>query len=284
LSGPGIWSNTNDPCRNFQLISRIGANVELRGSDECLTFQAVINNETLQAQDLIMKKTIPVIVVLTLLGGLSAWYFYSGQEPQTHPSVLIAPPEVASEPAADARYPLQPPEVETAELAEPLPDLEHSDESVIEALSELIGQEALGSHFILEQVINRVVATIDSLDSAQVAPLVLPVKPLPDKFLVTGGEVPAISPHNSARYQPLVELLMDADAASGIAVYRRFYPLFQQSYVSLGHEGGYFNDRLVEIVDHLLMTPILSADPELVKVEAQYHFAQESLQSLSAGQ
>ena len=39
------------------------------------------------------------------------------------------------------------------------------------------------------------------------------------------------------------------------ALYVRFYPLFQQAYRDLGYPNGYFNDRLVEVIDHLLVTP-----------------------------
>ena len=38
-------------------------------------------------------------------------------------------------------------------------------------------------------------------------------------------------------------------------VYERLYPLFQQAYEDLGYPGKYFNDRLVEVIDHLLQTP-----------------------------
>ena len=38
-------------------------------------------------------------------------------------------------------------------------------------------------------------------------------------------------------------------------MYKQYYPLFQQAYVDLGYPEGYFNDRLVEVIDHLLATP-----------------------------
>lgn len=230
-----------------------------------------------------MKKVVSLLMVL-VLGGIAAWYFYSRQEADSHPSVLPAESEPVTDAPPPASYPVAPPVVEEAVLAEPLPSLANSDQSLIEVLSELFGAETLEGHFVLEQVINRFVATIDSLDSRQVAPLVLPVQPLPGEFQVLGEEALVSSPQNTSRYEPLVQTLSSAEPEKLVAVYRRFYPLFQESYQSLGHGDVYFNDRLVEIVDHLLMTPQLPADAELVKMEAQYQYADPELEGLSAGQ
>ena len=64
-----------------------------------------------------------------------------------------------------------------------------------------------------------------------------------------------INPDNSQRYVALVLLAESVDAAAVAAAYRRMYPLFQQAYEELGYPGRYFNDRLVEVIDHLLATP-----------------------------
>ena len=56
------------------------------------------------------------------------------------------------------------------------------------------------------------------------------------------------------------------------------------AYADLGHGDVYFNDRLVEIVDHLLSTPIPADEPLLAKSEAVYIFVDEELEALSGGQ
>jgi len=48
---------------------------------------------------------------------------------------------------------------------------------------------------------------------------------------------------------------MTLDNHKLIAVYVEYYPLFQQAYDDLGYPSAYFNDRLVEVIDHLLETP-----------------------------
>jgi hypothetical protein len=64
----------------------------------------------------------------------------------------------------------------------------------------------------------------------------------------------------------------------------RFYPLFQQAYHDLGYPSGYFNDRLIDVIDNLLATPQTAAPASLVQPHVLYEFANPDLESLSAGQ
>jgi len=67
-------------------------------------------------------------------------------------------------------------------------------------------------------------------------------------------------------------------------VYERLYPLFQQSYEDLGYPGKYFNDRLVEVIDHLLQAPEAAGPVPLVQPKVFYEYADADLESRSAGQ
>ena len=69
-----------------------------------------------------------------------------------------------------------------------------------------------------------------------------------------------------------------------IATYTRYYPLFQEAYESLGHPPQYFNDRLIEVIDHLLETPDLQGPIALAQPNVLYEFADPALESRSAGQ
>jgi hypothetical protein len=80
-----------------------------------------------------------------------------------------------------------------------------------------------------------------------------------------------------------------------VAVYVRLYPLFQKAYEELGYPNRYFNDRLVEVIDHLLAAPEPAGPLRLVRppvkgpIElqgpyARYDFADPALESRSAGQ
>jgi hypothetical protein len=69
-----------------------------------------------------------------------------------------------------------------------------------------------------------------------------------------------------------------------VAVYVRYFPLFQQAYQSLGYPNGYFNDRLVITIDNLLAAPDIITDIALVRPNVMYQFADPKLEDLSAGQ
>ncbi len=59
---------------------------------------------------------------------------------------------------------------------------------------------------------------------------------------------------------------------------------FSRSYEDLGYPGQYFNDRLVEVIDHLLQTPDLRGPIELKQGRVFYEYADPALESRSAGQ
>ena len=69
-----------------------------------------------------------------------------------------------------------------------------------------------------------------------------------------------------------------------VAFYRRHYALFQEAYVRLGYPNGYFNDRLIEVIDHLLAAPEPKGPLRLKQPKVLYEFADPELESLSAGQ
>jgi hypothetical protein len=236
-----------------------------------------------------MKKTTIGILLVALLGAAFIWYFNARKPVEPHPSVIDLPvPSVTKEPPAYPLEPVQePPEPEALPEPEPdpLPALEESDDAVRAALSALLGADAVSEWLMTEQFINRIVAFTDSLPSRQVAPLIMPVRPPGGKFLVVGEEDNfGISPDNAVRYQAYIDLAGMVDTDAMVGLYQRYYPLFQQAYEALGYPGAYFNDRLVEVIDHLLATPEPVEPPVLVKPEAVYLYADEALEALSAGQ
>src|SRR5204862_6867409 len=98
----------------------------------------------------------------------------------------------------------------------------------------------------------------------------------------TGGIT--LAPANFARYDPVVALLVRTDPARAVAGYRRLYPQLQKAYEDLGYPGHYFNDRVVEVIDHLLETPEPAGPILLEQPKVLYRFADANLESRSAGQ
>jgi len=174
-----------------------------------------------------------------------------------------------------------PPDVE----AKPVPPLTASDEAMRESLAGLVGKQPFGALFIPEDIVRRIVMTVDNLPRNKVATRALPVKPPNGQTLTTGeGDLMWLSQANYARYGSYVNLTRAVDARRLVAVYVHFYPLFQQAYQELGYPGRYFNDRLVEAIDDLLEAPEVQGTVKLVRPKVRYEFAAPELEDLSAGQ
>ena len=75
----------------------------------------------------------------------------------------------------------------------------------------------------------------------------------------------------------------DVDGVFGPVTYRGVV-LFQESYENLGYPDKYFNDRLVEVIDHLLATPTPNGPVKLIQPRVFYEYADPALEQLSAGQ
>jgi hypothetical protein len=60
--------------------------------------------------------------------------------------------------------------------------------------------------------------------------------------------------------------------------------LFQEAYVGLGYPNGYFNDRVVEVIDHLIAAPVQNEPVALARPHVLYEYSDEELEALSSGQ
>ena len=99
-----------------------------------------------------------------------------------------------------------------------------------------------------------------------------------------GGDGTMIDATNYERYRPLIDMFTLADPDTVSDLYRRYYPLLQKSYEALGYPNAYFNDRVVEVIDHLLATPEPDEPPRVVRPHVLYEFADPEYEALSSGQ
>lgn len=205
-----------------------------------------------------------------------------------------APPVAGEEPAEEERrrpgplYPLD--ALEPSRDAErklvPLPALDDSDAWFRLELLDLLGGR-LDPLLTEEALIEKFVATIDNLPRKHVAERIRPVGRLDSVFLVDGdpeADAYLLSPENFERYNYLVNMIAGAGTDSIVDAYRRYYPLFQEAYVALGYPDAYFNDRVVEVIDHLLATPRPEGPIRLARPHVLYEFAAPELEALSSGQ
>jgi hypothetical protein len=231
---------------------------------------------------------VPVILALAVAAAL---WFFARQGSETEPPAIGSTQPEVQEPVAGERVePLYPiPEVgepvDESQLR-PLPPLDASDEYFRLEIVELYG-DAIGKLLVESGLIEKIVATVDNLPRAHVAEKIRPVGRLDGEFAVDGqdgtGEY-TLNPDNFVRYDVLVLTVTAANIDRVVDTYRRFYPLFQDAYINLGYPNGYFNDRLVEVIDHLLAAPELEGPVALVRPNVLYLYADPELESRSSGQ
>lgn len=230
-----------------------------------------------------MSKTIWWVILIVAAGAILAVLYYRSQQTplRVSPPVAEAPaPKAAPEPEPEIRYP-----IDEKPQDKPLPPLAKSDPVAKDTLRELWSDKTVAQVFNVNEFVRRVVATVDNLPRQKIAMRLNPVKQAPGQFRVSGqGDELTVHPENGARYAMYVKVVEAVDAARLVDAYVRYYPLFQKAYEELGYPNAYFNDRLVEVIDHLLAAPELPANARLVQPKVFYQFADPDLERRSAGQ
>lgn len=206
------------------------------------------------------------VVLLAIAAGV--WYWQKrGTEGAEAPA---AAPPVVAEPAI--RNPIVAPDDIDPNL------------SATEQVATLVGTPRFEAMFVPEEFVRKLVATVDSLARGDVAARLNPAKPVAGTFVTAGeGDAIVLGAANFARYSTWIELVDSLDADATAALYRRLYPQFQKAYEDLGNPEGYFNDRVIEVIDHLLSAPPAPATIALVQPSVYFEFADPALEAQSAG-
>lgn len=231
------------------------------------------------------QKVLGLLLVVIVLG-LAVFAFFLSQQGPTYqplyqdqssaPADMPAPPVAATEPAI--RYPV------LEKIEKPLPPLDRSDSTALSALAEVFGKKAVKQFFLPQEVIRRIVVTIDSLPREVVSAQLQPTTRVPGQLRTDGREETlTLAPANFERYTPFIRLAESVNAKTFSAAYIRIYPLLQKAYREMGYPKGYFNDRFVAVIDHMLEAPQSEEPIALIQPHVFYRFADPELESLSAG-
>jgi len=253
----------------------------------------------------LIKYLVALVVVGAVVGGGVLWMHSPAPVSMSAPKVATTPvpvattsPPIASTPTATVmatptpiptpRFPVpeSTPEMVAGVVVarKPLPVLDESDHSIEGELRTLFGKERFSSLFDPKDLIRKIVTAIDGLPGRELSLEVSPVNRAKKKFQVLKqGSLTVIDPKNSERYLPYVKLATSLDLKKFTSLYFRFYPLFQAAYRDLGSEA-YFNDRLVEVIDHLLLAPETPVSPEVIQAATVFQWVDENLERLSVGQ
>jgi hypothetical protein len=232
-----------------------------------------------------INKPIVGVAVAVVVIAAGTWFYLHNRHPlPSVPTAAQAPPaaQPAAEPAIQHPLPASP---QNPELKGPVPALADSDPALSDALKTLIGEDAVKDYLRPESIVRHLVVTIDNLPRQKIAVEKRPIKEAAGSFLAKGDELHAtLDAQNFARYQPMVAVISKLDMQQVAAVYVHFYPVFQEAYQDLGYPNGYFNDRLVQVIDSLLAAPQPAAPIQLVRPNVMYLYADPALESLPAGQ
>jgi hypothetical protein len=234
-----------------------------------------------------MKKTIwAVAIAAVIIAAGIALYFRglaldAGEAASAEEPESVSPVAQTEKPAV--QYPI--PEDDTPLPAPELPPLDASDEILRDDLGHAFGEAPIEAFLVPGQLVRHVVATIDSLDRDAIPLRFRPIRHVPERPVVhTEGDQITLSPDNAKRYEPFISALQAADSGQIAALYLRYYPLFQRAYADLGYPDRYFNDRVIQVIDHLLAAPAIVGPIELLQPKVLYVFADPALEQRSWGQ
>lgn len=208
-------------------------------------------------------RILTIAFVLALLG-LGAWHWRDAWWPAGPPAAPVAPAPVAAPVvAAPAAVPASQPAVRHpieavtgVDAAEPAASASAAPPTLENSLARLFGPELLATIFQTDDFARRVVVTVDNLGREKAPARLWPLHPPAGRFTARRqDDAEVIAADNFVRYARHMALVEKADLRQVVALYKRFYPQFQQAYEELGYPGRHFNDRVVEVIDLLLATP-----------------------------
>ena len=252
------------------------------------------------------KQVVWPVALLAAAVALAVLWWTMGRQaaPLPEPTAILPVTEMAEPvasgpdmagPAPDASaLAVLPGELQQVEI--PVAALPLTADEIGPALTRLLGNKAALTFFQLDGFPRKFVATVDNLGRSHAPPAAWPINPTEGRFTVqTHDGVTLVSADNGQRYTPLVLLLESLNLGIAVDLYVRMYPVLQQTYVDLGYPNRQFNDRLLQVINHLLATP---SAPQAMAVQltevkgpipslrpwVRYEFADPALESLSAGQ
>lgn len=220
--------------------------------------------------------------------GFLAWKYYPREAPAPAPTAAApAPAQAAPAGPPPVQFPIEEvPVLPAEEPAEPLPSLANSDAVAWAALAGLLDGQDLAAYLVPEFLVQRLVTTLDNLPRREITRQAYVARPVAGDLVRSeaAGAV-YLDAGNFARYDTAVATFEGLDSRRLVSAYVRFYPLLQQAYQEVAPPGRQFNDRLVEVIDHLLAAPEPARPIALVPVEGRprWAFADPALEQGSLG-
>ncbi|MEO8675721.1 MAG: DUF3014 domain-containing protein [Casimicrobiaceae bacterium] len=236
-----------------------------------------------------IRSPIGLLLIFGVVAGAASLYFFRSNvnAPPPAPVAMTTEAPLVAPQTPEIRYPVER-IAGASEATQPqltLPPLDDSDAQARDSIAAIQNGDTWISLLVPGGIVRHLVATVDALPQKTLAVQARPVISAPGPFQTTissGGM--AIAADNASRYAPYVSAAEAIDSTRLAGFYVRFYPMLQQAYVELGYPKGYFNDRVIATIDHLIAAPEPHAPVYLTQPRVVYEFADPILENLSAGQ
>ena len=237
-----------------------------------------------------MRSVVKILVALAILL-LIGILLYSRFAPDDDSAVVVEPErQVETQPEFPISPPTPPPpeavddgdETPTAPPPPPPPKppaMAESDGPVEALLQEQFGNGLMAAILRPKELVRHIVVTVDNLDRTPIPMRFWPIQGVAGDLVIDGGgDFMTIAPQNAKRYDRHVRAFTQADPKKLVNTYRFLYPLFQEAYEDLGYPDGYFNDRLVAVIDHLIKAPAPKPPVSLVQPSVFYKYKRDELE------
>jgi hypothetical protein len=256
-----------------------------------------MTEETHSKKSLIPHISIAVFLILVLL---TVWLWPSAEQPavvkvpvpieKPTPKAPLPKPQPVQEVAVTELEPEPeieeaPPEVETPQTPDPIPEptvIDSSDLAIKAALTGIIEYPELTKVLVNDEILRRFVVFVDNLGNEELASnfqvLQAPEKPF-RTYRQAGKEW--IDAASFKRYTPYVEALNSADPEKLIELYDYYKPAIQENYAEIGYPDDNFDETMINAIEHLLDTPEVPVPIEVYTESVVYKFSDERIESLS---
>lgn len=255
---------------------------------------------------------IGIVAALLLVVAALALYFYSERAlpPETESELEVAveseaarqrPDALAGEPSdqsqvgetadgpsesgADSPTADRPARSES-DVSVPEPDisLERQQQLLREDLAVRLGP-GQAEMIVEEQLLERLVTTVNSLDDAPVPLRFRPLVHVPGlPRLDEDGDDLTLPAMPDPRYRPYRAIFDRLDVVEMAELFDRYEPALEKAWQALGeHSGQTFRQRSIEILEHLAEFELPASRPALHQPEVLYEYIDPSLEQLSWG-
>jgi hypothetical protein len=165
----------------------------------------------------------------------------------------------------------------------PLPELNESNDAVLQALGNLYAGDEWLSWITTDEALRKLVVVIDNIADGKVARKYISIPKPKQPFKVNiEGKREYFQATTYDRYNHYIDIFDSMDVDLMAATYRHFLPLLEQGFAELGYPNRTFHSTVMRALDVILDAPIIqSGELELTHTSVLYKYADPKLERLS---